>query len=98
MSNIELMGGKLQLYRRGKSSFWWCAASVGGKQRRSTTKKESLQQAQAIAEDWYARLRGLVDPDTLRCPDRGALRRFQREMAATLRELAPAPSPANGQA
>jgi integrase len=58
MSNIELMGGKLQLYRRGKSSFWWCAASVGGKQRRSTTKKESLQQAQAIAEDWYLTLQG----------------------------------------
>lgn len=58
MSNIELMGGKLQLYRRGNSSFWWCAASVGGKQRRSTTKKESLQQAQAIAEDWFLTLQG----------------------------------------
>jgi hypothetical protein len=58
MSNIELMGGKLQLYRRGKSKFWQCAASVGGKQRRSTTKKESLQQAQAIAEDWYLTLQG----------------------------------------
>jgi len=58
MSSIELMGGKLQVFRRGKSRFWQCQASVGGKQRRSTTKKESLQQAQAIAEDWYLTLQG----------------------------------------
>ena len=38
----------------------------------------------AIAEDWYARLRSFVDPETLRCPNRVGLRHFQSEMAETL--------------
>ena len=50
MSSFELMGGKLQLYRRGKSRFWQCSASVGGKQRRSTTKQESLKQAEQVLD------------------------------------------------
>ena len=58
MENIEILGGKVQLYRRPDSSFWWCAARLGGKQRRKTTKKESLQLAEAFATDWYLTLQG----------------------------------------
>ncbi len=58
MTNHELMGGKLQVYRRGNSRFWQCSASVGGKQRRASTKEESLALAKQIAEDWYLELRG----------------------------------------
>src|SRR5260221_5977433 len=58
MTSHELMGGKLQVYRRGNSRFWQCAASVGGKQRRASTKEESLALAKQIAEDWYLELRG----------------------------------------
>src|SRR5216683_1363060 len=58
MTSHALMGGKLQVYRRGNSRFWQCAASVGGKQRRASTKEESLALAKQIAEDWYLELRG----------------------------------------
>lgn len=53
----EILGGKVQLYRR-EGLVWHCAASVGGKQYRATTKKEELSQAEDAAEDWYLELRG----------------------------------------
>jgi len=53
-----VLGGKVQLYRRGNGRFWQCAASVGGKQRRHSTKQASLSLAQQVAEDWYLTLRG----------------------------------------
>jgi integrase len=53
----EILGGKVQLYRRD-GSVWQCSASVGGKQFRATTKKEELSQAEDAAEDWYLELRG----------------------------------------
>lgn len=58
MASHELLGGKLQVYRRGDGRFWQCSASVGGKQRRSSTKEESLELAKQVAEDWYLELRG----------------------------------------
>ena len=61
----ELMGGKLQLYRRGNSRFWQCSASVGGKQWRATTKQEKLTTAQKVAEDWYLGLCGKQAAGTL---------------------------------
>jgi integrase len=54
----EILGGKVQLYRRDGSSLWQCSTSVGGKQYRATTKKEELSQAEDAAEDWYLELRG----------------------------------------
>lgn len=57
-TNHTILGGKIQLYRRGDSQYWWCAASVGGKQRRATTKEENLALAKTFAEDWYLELRG----------------------------------------
>ena len=58
MPSHEVLGGKVQLYRRGNGRFWQCAASVGGKQRRHSTKQASLSLAQQVAEDWYLTLRG----------------------------------------
>ena len=58
MESIEILGGKVQLYRRPDSSFWWCATRLNGKQRRKTTKQESLKLAEAIATDWYLTLQG----------------------------------------
>ena len=58
MESHALVGGKLQVYRRGRSRFWQCSASIGGKQRRTSTKAESLALAKQIAEDWYLNLRG----------------------------------------
>jgi integrase len=53
----EILGGKVQLYKRD-GRFWQCSASVGNKQFRATTKKEELSQAEDAAEDWYLELRG----------------------------------------
>jgi hypothetical protein len=58
MESFEILGGKVQLYRRPDSSFWWCATRLNGKQRRKTTKQESLKLAEAIATDWYLTLQG----------------------------------------
>jgi integrase len=53
----EILGGKVQIYRR-KSRVWQCSTTVGGKQYRATTKREELSQATDVAEDWYLELRG----------------------------------------
>jgi integrase len=58
MTSHEFLGGKVQLYRRGRSSYWQCSASVAGKQRRTSTKETSLELAKQVAEDWYLTLRG----------------------------------------
>lgn len=54
----EILGGKVQLYKRPDGRFWQCSTSIGGKQHRSSTKKEELSQAADAAEDWYLELRG----------------------------------------
>jgi hypothetical protein len=58
MTNHELFGGKLQLYKRGRGRKWQCSASFKGRQYRSSTKTDSFIQAQEIAEDWYLTLLG----------------------------------------
>jgi hypothetical protein len=60
MESHNILGGKVQLYRREDSKFWWCATRLGGKQRRKTTKKESLKLAEDVAKDWYLTLEGKV--------------------------------------
>src|SRR5947209_5943991 len=56
----EILGGKVQLFRRPKSNFWQCRASVGGTQLRHSTKTASLAQAKDVAEDWYLTLKGKI--------------------------------------
>lgn len=58
MVSHEVLGGKIQMYRRNNSRFWQCSASVGGKQRRTSTKEESFTLAKQIAQDWYLTLKG----------------------------------------
>jgi integrase len=58
MQRHEILGGKVQVYRRAEDGKWHCSASVAGKQRRSTTKTDSLSLAKQVAEDWYLGLRG----------------------------------------
>jgi integrase len=57
MASHEILGGLVQVYRRG-GRFWQCSASMGGRQYRVTTKEEDLPQAKQFAEDWYIGLRG----------------------------------------
>lgn len=58
MQRHEILGGKVQLYRRTATGNWWCSTSVGKQQRRATTKEDSLSLAKQVAEDWYLGLRG----------------------------------------
>ena len=58
MSNHDVLGGKVHLFKRAQSNYWQCAASVGGKQRKFSTKQSSLEQAKDVAEDWYFTLLG----------------------------------------
>jgi integrase len=55
----EILGGKVQLYKRPNGRFWQCSTSIGGTQHRTTTEKEELSQAEDAAEDWYLELRGM---------------------------------------
>lgn len=58
MPSHDLLGGLVQVYKRGASRFWQCSASIDGRQYRVSTKEEDLPQAKQFAEDWYLGLRG----------------------------------------
>lgn len=53
-----ILGGKAQLFRRPRSSYWQCRASIGGKQHFHSTKESSLARAKVVAEDWFLTLSG----------------------------------------
>lgn len=53
-----ILGGKVNLCRRGDSDNWHCSTFRKGRNRRKSTKEESLPLARQIAEDWYLELRG----------------------------------------
>lgn len=57
MARHELLGGLIQLYRRG-GRYWHCSASLDGRQYRASTGEEDLAPAKQFAEDWYLGLRG----------------------------------------
>jgi integrase len=57
MTSHEVLGGKVQIYKRG-GRFWQCSASFGGKQFRASTKEEGLSLAREVAEDWFLTLCG----------------------------------------
>ncbi len=58
MSSHEVLGGKVNLYRREQSSLWQCSASIDGRQYRASTKEESLALAKEYATDWFLTLVG----------------------------------------
>jgi integrase len=66
MASHEILGGLVQVYKRGEGRFWQCSASIAGRQHRSTTKEEGLTEAKQFAEDWYLELRGKARAGLLR--------------------------------
>lgn len=58
MANHTILGGKVHVYKRGRSRYWQCSTYIAGKNRRVSTKQESLAHAKDFAEDWYLELRG----------------------------------------
>jgi integrase len=57
VASHEILGGLVQVYKRG-GKHWHCSATVAGRQRRTTTKEEGLTEAKQFAEDWFLELRG----------------------------------------
>jgi integrase len=57
MASHEILGGLVQVYKRG-GKHWHCSASIEGKQRRTTTREEGLAEAKQFAEDWFLEMRG----------------------------------------
>jgi|GEM_PF-128190 len=58
MADHAILGGKVHVYKRGRSRYWQCSTYLAGKNRRISTKQEGLAQAKDFAEDWYLDLRG----------------------------------------
>jgi integrase len=54
----KIMGGKVYVYRRDRSSNWQCSTFLEGRNWRVSTKEDSLSRAKEFAEDWYLGLRG----------------------------------------
>lgn len=54
----EVLGGKVNVYRRENSKYWQCSTFLNGRNWRVSTKEDSLSHAKDFAEDWYLELRG----------------------------------------
>ncbi len=76
-----ILGGKVYVYKRPKSSCWQCSSYLAGKNRRTSTKEESLSKAKEIAEDWYLQLRGKLRTGEIKTEKtfREASEQFHRE-------------------
>lgn len=81
MQRHEILGGKVQRYRRADGGSWHCSASVGNKQRRASTRTDSLALAKQVAEDWYLGLRGKLHASVLKTEKtfKDAASQFTRE-------------------
>jgi integrase len=81
MEKHTLMGGKLHVYMRPRSTFWQCSTCIDGRNWRRSTGEESLSHAKDIAEDWYLELRGKHRAGVLRHGKsfRDAATQFERE-------------------
>ena len=53
MASHEILGGKVNIYRRNGLT-WHCSASLKGIQYRTSTKETGLAQAKAFAEDRFS--------------------------------------------
>lgn len=58
MRQHDVLGGKVHLFKRPRSSKWQCWTYIAGKKRRKSTDTENLAAAKDFAEDWYLELVG----------------------------------------
>ena len=82
MASHEILGGLVQVYRRGGLT-WHCSTSLKGRQYRASTKETGLEQAKAFAEDWYLGLRGKLAAGVLKTETTFAVaaKKFEQEYA-----------------
>lgn len=80
MASHEILGGLVQVYRRGRRA-WHCSTSLKGRQYRVSTKETGLEQAKDFAEDWYLGLRGKLATGILKTETTvaEAARKFEQE-------------------
>jgi integrase len=76
-----ILGGKVHVYKRDRSSYWQCSTYLCGRNHRKSTKEDSLSHAKEIAEDWYLELRGKLRSGQLKTEKtfKDAAEQFQRE-------------------
>lgn len=58
---IEVLDGKLHIFRRPNTKFWWCGFHVKGLYVRSSTKCTDLRAATEAAKQWYYRKQGALE-------------------------------------
>jgi integrase len=58
LDSHTILGGKVHVFQRLRSSRWQCSTYLAGKEHRVSTGTDSLSQAKTFAEDWYLTLRG----------------------------------------
>ena len=49
----SLIGGKLQLFKRPRSSLWQCKTYLAAREWRHSTKERDTERAKRLAEEWY---------------------------------------------
>ncbi|HEY1612075.1 MAG TPA: site-specific integrase [Rhizomicrobium sp.] len=86
MPSHEILGGKIQVYKRENSPFWQCSASVNGQQFRTSTKRDNLPQAEEFAEDWYLELRGKWRAGLLAATPKKSEKTFREAAAQFVKE------------
>jgi len=84
----KIMGGKVNIYRRGNSDNWQCSTFLNGHNWRVSTHENNLPRAKDFAEDWYFGLRGRAHTGLLPKVTRRQGKKF-KEAAAKFLEEAP---------
>ncbi len=60
-AKIEVLDGKLHIFRRPDTKFWWCGFHHKGNYVRASTKCADLNAATEAAKQWYYRKQGALD-------------------------------------
>ena len=60
-AKIEVLDGKLHIFRRPDTRYWWCGFHLKGNYIRASTKCSDLNLAIEAAKQWYYRKQGAID-------------------------------------
>ena len=82
----KTMGGKVNIYRRGKCNNWHCSTFLNGRNWRVSTHEENLGCAKDFAEDWYLGLRGRAHAGLFPKETRRRATKFKEAAAKFLEE------------
>ena len=60
-TKVEVLDGKLHVFRRPNTKYWWCGFHVKGLYVRTSTKCAEINAATEAAKQWYFRKQGAMD-------------------------------------